>query len=657
MLSLTICILLTGIPDITAHNANRIIIKIIAASLTLIVGIFSEKIYWNDVMLTVISASVAYMALFTRILMETSMGEIYLEASEKDVGFVFLIYAILGTIVGLRFVVSMAISFLIAVLTLASIWTAPNSDSNKIKFEATSFILMGFIFFNLILLRKMEIQERRAFRLTKRLAAENVHVKMQMENFSMFSKGIAPKNGESTSAVAPGGVLSLGSRIAAVDIEIQNTIGCGSYGDVMKGKYKATTVAIKKIRKDLSEDTLSEIGAESSLMADLRHPNIVMFMGLCLYPPMMVMEYCSRGSVFNAIHVDRTNIDWSLILRILMDAAHGMAYLHQHEPPIIHRDLKSLNLLLDENWRCKVSDFGLSKLKKMRTEEDDNTPIGSIPWMAPEIASTNSICEKADVFSFGIIIFELLAREMPYNQTPMQGIPYLVSKGKRPTDFHQLKDIPNNLDGLKQLMILCWNAKPDQRPEFETIIEIFQQEICPAYFGEVAIYDAIVFPREKNQEETEQEAALKNLRFNISEDELTVGPKIGGGSYGAVYTGKWLGTDVAIKQMFISSLPEKVLIEFNKECDLMRQLRHPNIVLFLGSSAQPPNLFLVTELLCKGSLFDIYHSEKRSLNMVRHYGLVVKIATDMARGMAYLHSRSPPLIHRDLKVSSTYSQV
>ena len=89
----------------------------------------------------------------------------------------------------------------------------------------------------------MEIQERRDFRLTKRLAAENVHVKMQMENFSMFSKGIAPRSGDN-SAVAPGGALSLGSRIAAVDIEIQNTIGCGSYGDVMKGKYKATTVAV-----------------------------------------------------------------------------------------------------------------------------------------------------------------------------------------------------------------------------------------------------------------------------------------------------------------------------------------------------------------------------------------------------------------------------
>ena len=64
-------------------------------------------------------------------------------------------------------------------------------------------------------------------------------------------------------------------------------------------------------------------------MADLRHPNIVMFMGLCLYPPMIVMEYCSRGSVFSAIHVERLDLDWSLLLRLLMDAAHGMAFLHQ----------------------------------------------------------------------------------------------------------------------------------------------------------------------------------------------------------------------------------------------------------------------------------------------------------------------------------------
>lgn len=138
--------------------------------------------------------------------------------------------------------------------------------------------------------------------------------------------------------------------------------------------------------------------------------------------------------------------------------------------------------------------------------------------------------------------------------------------------------------------------------------------------------NACVFPREKGNEPNEQELALTNLKFNVNEKDLVVGLKIGGGSYGAVYAGKWLGTEVAIKQLFITSLPEKVLLEFHKECDLMRQLRHPNIVLFLGSSSKPPNLYLLTELLQKGSLFDIYHHEEHSANLVRHYGLVLKVS-------------------------------
>lgn len=177
-------------------------------------------------------------------------------------------------------------------------------------------------------------------------------------------------------------------------------------------------------------------------MADMRHPNIVLFMGICLSPPMLVMEYCSRGSVYQAIHVDRINFDWSLLLRILMNAARGMSFLHQvgykcfifgltyvqHDPPIIHRDLKSLNLLLDENWRCKVSDFGLSTLKKMNLRTDEDTPMGSIPWMAPESATSDKVDEKSDVYGFGIIIFEILKKAMPYENTPMQGIPYIVSQ-------------------------------------------------------------------------------------------------------------------------------------------------------------------------------------------------------------------------------------
>jgi serine/threonine protein kinase len=154
---------------------------------------------------------------------------------------------------------------------------------------------------------------------------------------------------------------------------------------------------------------------------------------------------------------------------------------------------------------------------------------------------------------------------------------------------------------------------------------MLEEKICPLYFQGVPMADAILFPREKTQQQKEDEITQHNLEFNIDEKELTLGAKIGGGSYGAVFAGKWLGTDVAIKQLYFNSLPDKVLKEFHKECNLMRQFRHPNIVLFLGSCSKPPNLYLVTELLQKGSLFDIYHNENQSMNPIRHFGLVVQV--------------------------------
>jgi len=93
------------------------------------------------------------------------------------------------------------------------------------------------------------------------------------------------------------------------------------------------------------------------------------------------------------------------------------------------------------------------------------------------------------------------------------------------------------------------SQNPKERPDFESIVDTLEQKICPVYFKEASIADAVIFPREMTQSQKDQEIILQNLSFNIKEKELILGPKIGGGSYGAVYSGKWLGTDVAIKQV------------------------------------------------------------------------------------------------------------
>jgi serine/threonine protein kinase len=121
---------------------------------------------------------------------------------------------------------------------------------------------------------------------------------------------------------------------------------------------------------------------ESSIMQRMRHPNIVLFMGICINPPMLIMELLPRGSVYDVIHDKDAVIHYSLAYKWAIETARGMTKLHSES--IIHRDLKSKNLLVDQNWTVKVSDFGLSELKSSLIGESI-AKLGTLPWTAPEI--------------------------------------------------------------------------------------------------------------------------------------------------------------------------------------------------------------------------------------------------------------------------------
>jgi serine/threonine protein kinase len=142
------------------------------------------------------------------------------------------------------------------------------------------------------------------------------------------------------------------------------------------------------------------------MMASLRHPSIVMYLGVCLDPPAVVTEYCARGSLADVLKRARTSpllaaqLDWARRLNMALDAAKGMLYLHSCAPPIIHRDLKSANLLVDRHWRVRVCDFNLSRVL------EDSAVLSSVAatnprWLAPEILSGKGYTFASDVYSFG----------------------------------------------------------------------------------------------------------------------------------------------------------------------------------------------------------------------------------------------------------------
>ena len=227
------------------------------------------------------------------------------------------------------------------------------------------------------------------------------------------------------------------------DLKIEKQIGEGSFGRVYQAKWNETPVAVKILigmgtmeeedeqSMTLSSPVLNALAKESTMMAALRHPNVVSFLGVCLQPPSIVTEYCARKSLTDVLRGAKSSpakaseMVWTRRLNMVLDAAKGMLYLHAHTPPIIHRDLKSPNLLVDGHWRVKVSDFNLSKLL------EEGAAMSSMAatnprWLAPEILAGNPATFASDVYAFAIVLWELLTWELPWGPTN----PWQVRKGK-----------------------------------------------------------------------------------------------------------------------------------------------------------------------------------------------------------------------------------
>ncbi|KAL4645620.1 hypothetical protein ACB092_02G247400 [Castanea dentata] len=258
-------------------------------------------------------------------------------------------------------------------------------------------------------------------------------------------------------------------EIDARQLKMGNKVGSGSFGDLYKGTYFGQEVAIKILKPErVNAEMLGEFSQEVYIMRKVRHKNVVQFIGACTQPPNLciVTEFMSRGSVYDFLHKHRGVFKLPSLLKVAIDVSKGMNYLHQNN--IIHRDLKTANLLMDENDIVKVADFGVARVQTPSGVMTAET--GTYRWMAPEVIEHKAYDHKADVFSFGIVLWELLTGELPYSLlTPLQAAVGVVQKGIRPT-------IPKNTyPRLAELLERCWQQDAAQRPNFSEIIEILQQ--------------------------------------------------------------------------------------------------------------------------------------------------------------------------------------
>ncbi|KAJ7543878.1 hypothetical protein O6H91_09G057100 [Diphasiastrum complanatum] len=261
------------------------------------------------------------------------------------------------------------------------------------------------------------------------------------------------------------------------DLEERRELGSGTFGTVYHGKWRGSDVAIKRIKASCFAGSPSEqerlkadFWREACILAQLHHPNVVAFYGVVPDGPggtlATVTEYMVNGSLKQVLRRNDRALDRRRRSIIAMDATFGMEYLHGKN--IVHFDLKCDNLLV--NMRdphrpiCKVGDLGLSKVKHQTLVSGGVR--GTLPWMAPELLNGNSskVCEKVDVFSFGIVMWELLTGEEPYADLHYGAIiGGIVNNTLRPT-------VPKWCDSAwKSLMERCWSADPLQRPSFAEI--------------------------------------------------------------------------------------------------------------------------------------------------------------------------------------------
>ncbi|XP_022098175.1 mitogen-activated protein kinase kinase kinase 7-like isoform X7 [Acanthaster planci] len=265
--------------------------------------------------------------------------------------------------------------------------------------------------------------------------------------------------------------VSFAEEIDFHELEFEKVVGKGSFGVVSKAKWRGKYVAVKMIE---SEEEIKAFRVEVLQLSRVCHPNIVTLYGACTHNPVcLVMEYAEGGSLYNilhggppqAIYTAANAMSWAL------QCAKGVAYLHSMKPrALIHRDLKPANLLLMAGGTVlKICDFGTAC--DIQTYMTNNK--GSAAWMAPEVFEGSNYSEKCDVFSWGIILWEVISRRKPFDEIggPAFRIMWAVHQGTRPP---MIRSIPKPLE---KLMTRCWAKEPRRRPSMEEVVGVMSNLI------------------------------------------------------------------------------------------------------------------------------------------------------------------------------------
>ncbi|KAM7479976.1 hypothetical protein LguiA_028189 [Lonicera macranthoides] len=283
-------------------------------------------------------------------------------------------------------------------------------------------------------------------------------------------------------------------------LDEEDVVGSGGFGTVYRMVMNdCGTFAVKRIDRG-REGSDQVFERELEILGSVKHINLVNLRGYCRVPSakLLIYDYLAMGSLDDFLHEhteEDHSLNWNARLRIALGSARGLAYLH-HDccPRIVHRDIKSGNILLDENLEPRVSDFGLSKLLVDEDAHVTTVVAGTFGYLAPEYLQSGRATEKSDVYSFGVLLLELVAGKRPTD-------PSFVKRGLNVVGWmntlvreNRLEEILDKrctdadvetVEAIIEIAARCTNSNPDERPTMQQVLQLLEQEVmspCPSDF-------------------------------------------------------------------------------------------------------------------------------------------------------------------------------
>ncbi|XP_047316437.1 putative serine/threonine-protein kinase [Impatiens glandulifera] len=323
-------------------------------------------------------------------------------------------------------------------------------------------------------------------------------------------------------------------RSAADNFHPSNKIGGGGYGIVYKGVLRdGTRVAIKSLSAESKQGT-KEFLTEISMISEIRHPNLVQLLGCCVegHRRILVYEYLENNSLANALlgsKGKRISLDWHKRAAICLGTASGMVFLHEEsDPPIVHRDIKASNILLDENCIPKIGDFGLAKLFPDNVTHVSTRVAGTVGYLAPEYALLGQLTKKADVYSFGIVILEIISGKSSSKNAFGEDLLVLVEwawklRGEgRLLEMvdSELMDYPKDeVIRFLKVALFCTQAALNQRPGMKQVVEMLTRDVV---LNEVLLTEPGTYRTNNNCRRSSDKNSCNGSNANLNDSSENV---------------------------------------------------------------------------------------------------------------------------------------